>query len=137
MNRRLNNDKTENIKKKNFDKKQKNEFLNIGESFIKSKAKKLIRHTERNKNTNHINHKVQHLLYDPFTFVNAYAKISKNRGALTVGHIDDNMMELFGEEKAKEIAKKIKKGEYEFKPVKRTWIPKPGKINTFILLFCY
>ena len=81
--------KTENIKKKNFDKKQKKEFLTIGEFFIKSKAKKLIRHTERNKNTTHINHKVQHLLYDPFTFVNAYAKISKNKGALTEGHKDD------------------------------------------------
>lgn len=30
------------------------------------------------------------------------------------------------EKKAEKIAKKIKRGKYEFKPVKRTWIPKPG-----------
>jgi RNA-directed DNA polymerase len=34
---------------------------------------------------------------------------------------------LFGLEKATNIAKKIKKGTYTFKPVQRTWIPKPGK----------
>ena len=36
-------------------------------------------------------------------------------------------MQLFGKEKAQKIAEKIKKDKYEFKPVKRTWIPKPGK----------
>ena len=59
--------------------------------------------------------------------VNAYAKISKNKGALTQGHKDDNSMKSFGVEKAKVITDKIKKGIYKFKPVKRTWISKPGK----------
>ena len=60
--------------------KLKREFINSGQSFIRSKAKKLIRHTERNKHTTHVNYKVHHLLHDPFIFVNACAKISKNKG---------------------------------------------------------
>ena len=94
---------------------------------VEKLSNKLNRHTTRNKNTEHINHKIFHLLHDPFTFVNAYAKISKNKGALTRGHQDKRIMELFGLKQAKEIAKDMRAGQYKFGPVKRTWIPKPGK----------
>jgi len=66
-------------------------------------------------------------LHDPFIFVNAYTKISKNKGALTKGYKDNSDIEYFGLEKAQIIANKIKNNKYEFKPVKRTWIPKLGK----------
>jgi RNA-directed DNA polymerase len=59
--------------------------------------------------------------------MNAYTKISKNRGALTKERKDDNIVELFGITKAKKIAEQIKKGTYKIEPVKKTWTFKPGK----------
>lgn len=94
---------------------------------IETRSKYLKEHTRRNENIHHVNHKIHHLLYNPFTFINAYAKISKNKGALTEGIQDEKTIQLFGLEKAKTIAKKIKNDDYVFKPVKRTWVPKPGK----------
>lgn len=117
---------------KNKEKKilMKNEKLGIkkaGLALIKKLGQRMDRHTQRNLNTSHINYKIQYLLHDLFIMVNAYAKISKNKGAVTKGYEDDNAMKSFGIEKAKIIANKIKNGTYRFKPVKRTWIPKPGK----------
>lgn len=85
-------------------------------------------HTRRNKNTSHINYKIYYLLCNPYTFVNAYAKISKNKGALTKG-VDkhEQTMFFFGRSNAEQIAKKFKTNTYEWKPVRRTWIQKPGK----------
>lgn len=45
-----------------------------GELDISSMARKLKNFVSRNSNTSHINYKIHHLLHDPFTFVNAYAK---------------------------------------------------------------
>jgi nicotine oxidoreductase len=90
-------------------------------------SKRLRDHAERNKDGEHINHKIFYLLHDPFTFVNAYAKISKNAGALTEGYNEDGMMRLFGLEQATKIANKIKTGKYNFKPSRRNWVPKPGR----------
>lgn len=108
---------------------KKNSKQNIieGIEFIERLGRDLGGHTRRNEDTSHINYKIHYLLHDPFTFVNAYAKISKNKGALTKGVDDDNVIQLFGLENATNIAKKIKEDKYTFKPVKRTWIPKPGK----------
>ena len=111
------------LKRKN----KKQETFKLGKTEILRKAKKFNKHTKRNLNTNHINYKLFYLLLDPFTFVNAYTKISKNKGALTKGHEDEGTMEYFGIDAAKRIVDRIRKGKYKFKPVKRTWIPKPGK----------
>ena len=116
-----------NKEKKIFMKNEKLEMKKAGLALIKKLGQRMDRHTQRNLNTSHINYKIHYLLHDPFVMVNAYAKISKNRGALTKGYNDENMMKSFGIEKAKIITNKIKKGIYKFKPVKRTWIPKPGK----------
>jgi retron-type reverse transcriptase len=115
------------IKKKVLSQKERSELIKKGYEQIQQLSKKLKKHTKRNENLNHINYKIHYLLHDPFTFVNAYTKISKNKGALTEGYDDDNIMEYFGLTQAKKIAKQIKKGTYKFKPVKRTWVPKPGK----------
>lgn len=82
---------------------------------------------QRNQNGIHINYKIHHLLHDPFIFVNAYAKITKNKGAMTEKHDNEGIMKFFGLNEATKIATKIKQNKYKFKPVKRTWIPKPGK----------
>lgn len=93
---------------------------------IEERSRHLREHTRRNLDTAHVNYKIQHLLYDPFTFINAYAKISKNKRALTEGINEKRTIQLFGLEKASILAEKIKQNRYEFQPVKRTWIPKPG-----------
>jgi len=116
-----------NKEKKIFMKNKKLEIKKAGLALIKKLGQRMDRHTQRNQNTSHINYKIQYLLHDPFAMVNAYAKISKNKGALTKGYEDDNTMKSFGLEKAKIITNKIKKGTYSFKPVKRTCISKPGK----------
>lgn len=117
------------IAKKILNQEKTKKKINDAKIFITKLGKKLSRHVYRNEDTGHINHKIQYLLHDPFTYINAYTKISKNKGALTKGHFDEGDVQLFGIEKAKALAKKIKKGSYQFKPVKRTWIPKPGKKN--------
>lgn len=107
--------------------KEKKNLIKKEWAQIKKLSYQLNRHTQRNLDTNHINHKIQHLLHDPFTFINAYTKISKNKRALTKGYTDEQIMQLFGQNKVESIAKKIKENSYQFKPVKRTWISKPGK----------
>ena len=106
---------------------QKKMILDMGLHDIEKRSRHLREHTRRNIDTAHVNYKIQHLLYDPFTFINAYAKISKNKGALTEGINEEKIIQLFGLEKASMLAEKIKQNRYEFQPVKRTWIPKPGK----------
>jgi group II intron reverse transcriptase/maturase len=82
----------------------------------------------RNEDVNHINYKIYYLLCNPFIYVNAYAKISKNPGALTKGiKSDDEIMTFFGKSNAENIAQKFKNNNYSWKPTRRTWIPKPGK----------
>lgn len=92
---------------------------------------------KRNENIEHINYKIHYLLHKPFTFVNAYAKISKNKGALTKGiKSDEEIMRFFKISDAENISKQIKEDKYVWKPSRRTLIPKPGKktkrpIDTF------
>jgi hypothetical protein len=92
--------------KKLLSKKERKNLIERGKKQIKKLSYKLDRHTERNKNTSHINYKINYLLHDPFTFVNAYTKISKNKGALTKGYKDDGDIEYFGLKKAKILAEK-------------------------------
>lgn len=90
-------------------------------------SKALRAFSERNQLTSNVNYKVYHLLCQPFTFVNAYSKFSKNKGAYTLGYKDENIMEFFGKLNAQAIANKFRKGSYLWKPVRRTWIPKQRK----------
>lgn len=95
---------------------------------IIAKGKQLHNLRNRNLNTKHQNYKLHYLLCDPFTFANAYSKISKNKGALTKGiKEDEEMIKLFGISKAEVIAQKFKTNSYKWSPVRRKWIPKPGK----------
>lgn len=107
--------------------KKRIEFLIEGEKKIKRLGKRLMRYADRNLDTKHVNRKIFFLLRDPFTYVNAYAKISKNKGAHTEGYQDEKIMKYFGLKDAQKLAKEIGQGIYEFSPAKRTWIPKPGK----------
>lgn len=83
---------------------------------------------QRNEDTEHINYKIHHLLHRPFTYINAYSNISKNKGALSKGvKQDDEIMRFFGIREAETIAELIKSGKYKWLPTRRTMIPKPGK----------
>jgi len=108
-------------------KKERKQLLKQEQKRIQKLSKKLNYHTGRNKKTDHINYKIFYLLHDPYTFVNAYGKISKNQGALTKGYEDEEPIKYFGLANAEKIVKLIKSGQYKFKPVKRTWIPKSVK----------
>lgn len=106
---------------------EKQVYMGEAQNQIMKAGEHLMKLNHRNKDTNHINRKIYHLLCQPFTFVNAYGKISKNKGALAKGHLEEGTMELFGLKTATTIANSFKNGTYKFSPVRRTWIPKPGK----------
>lgn len=107
----------------------KNSFsLNKAVSEVESKSGYLNSFRLRNENTSHINYKICHLLHKPFTYVNAYAKISKNSGALTKNvKENEEIMRFFHLSNAENIAKEIKSGKYTWSPTRIKYIPKPGK----------
>ena len=95
---------------------------------IKLRTSHLNNLRKRNLDTGHINHKLYHLLYRPETFINSYGNICKNRGSRTLGiKGDEGYLLSFGIDKAKTLANKFKTNSYDWKPTRRTWIPKPGK----------
>lgn len=95
-------------------------------SLVESMGAKLQRFTERNKDTTHINHSIYHLLLDPFTINNAYKNISKNKGSMTPG-VNPETIQGFGRPESQKIIEKLKNKTYQPSPVRRVWIPKPGK----------
>lgn len=104
------------------------DLVTQGPLIIADHSKFLEHHKQRNQDTNHINYKIHYLLEKPFTFINAYSRVSKNKGALTKATPkDEEIMRLFGFKKAQSIANKLKLGNYSWQPVRRTWLPKPGK----------
>lgn len=124
----VNNTSITESKKKVRTKKQKSQLLAAGQILIEKLAHKLNRHTERNTNVEYINKELYHILCHPFTYVNAYTRISKNKGALTTGVIeDDEVNKFFGQSNAIRIANKFKKKNYQWFPVRRVMIEKPGK----------
>lgn len=72
-------------------------------------------------------HKAQNLFKimtnNPELWMLAYAKVYPNKGALTKG-IDDNTIEGFNDERVTNIIKLLKEEMYQFRPVRRAYIPK-------------
>ena len=108
--------------------KQRKATLKLGQAIVEKLSIKLSAHTSRNTNIDHINHSIYHLLCQPFTFVNAYTKISKNKGALTKGVASDaEINRFYGQSDAINIARKFQNKSFIWSPVRRTMIEKPGK----------
>ena len=83
-------------------------------------------HTQNNKQHNHINKNLYFMMLKPATFINAWGNIKNNKGALTPGTTQQTL-QGFGLERAKAIVKRIKDNTFEPNPIRRKWIPKPGK----------
>jgi group II intron reverse transcriptase/maturase len=93
---------------------------------ILSKGNKLSSLLLRNKNTQHINHSIYHLLLDPFTLDNAYINLSKNKGASTEGVVPGSI-DGYSRTESITITKQLANRTYIPSPVRRVLIPKPGK----------
>mgnify|MGYP001218549228 FL=1 len=109
-------------------KKEKLQLKQKAENFNQTRSQFLMAHTQRNLKTDHINSKVYHMLTRPWTFITAYSNIALNKGALTAGiNPEETTTELFSVEKAIAIAEEFKNKTYKHKPLRGTWISKPGK----------
>lgn len=99
---------------------------NTQRTLVEEMGNKLNSFTKRNQQITHINHSIYHLLLDPFTINNAYKNISKNKGSMTQG---TNLQTIQGYSRleTQKIIKKLKDKNYTPAPVKRVWVPKPGK----------
>lgn len=62
-------------------------------------------------------------LFNPDFYLQAYGKIYAKEGNMTKG-TDEETIDGFGMKKVNEVIKLIKKEQYHFKPVRRTYIPK-------------
>src|SRR5262245_10863457 len=69
------------------------------------------------------------LLETPELWLQAYANINANKGALTPG-VGPVTMDGFSRERAANLIELLKDGQYRPKPVRRTYVPKPnGKMR--------
>jgi retron-type reverse transcriptase len=57
----------------------------------------------------------------------AYAKVMKNKGALTPGSDPNITADTFAGKQIQELSQSLKKGTFKWKPVRRIMIEKPGK----------
>ena len=112
-------------KKEKLQLKQKEGKLHIPNQ---TRSQFLMAHTQRNLNTDHINFKVYHILTKPWTFINAYSNISPKKSSLTLEKNSEEITTgLFSVESAIAIAQEFKNKTYKHKPLRQTWISKPGK----------
>ena len=65
------------------------------------------------------------LMEQPILWYEAYANIYANDGAMTPG-VDGTTLDGFSEARVATIIKRLKDGTYRFKPVRRTYVPKPN-----------
>ena len=63
--------------------------------------------------------RVQRLLYTPDLYLTAYGKLSRNKGAMTEG-----TTEGMSQEKIEQTIKALRDGTFQWKPVRRVYIPK-------------
>ena len=119
---------TKRLSRDSLTKTEKEVLLTTWKTRMQNSGRKLTNLAIRNRNTAKINYKLHYLLCDLFTFNNAYSKISKNKGALTLG-IDkmEITMKFYQNKEAEIIAQQFKTGNYKWSPTRRTLIPKPGK----------
>jgi len=61
------------------------------------------------------------------TLKRAFRRVKANQGAAGVDHQDIEDYERHFHQRIKRLSQKLKEGDYQAQPVRRTWIPKPGR----------
>jgi retron-type reverse transcriptase len=73
--------------------------------------------------------RVQRLLYNPDLYLTAYGKLYRNKGAMTEGTTEETV-EGMSQEKIERTIKALRDGTFQWKPVRRVYIPKKdGKMR--------
>jgi len=67
--------------------------------------------------------RVQRLLYNPNLYLTAYGKLYRNKGAMTEGATDETV-EGMSQEKIERPIEALRDGTFQWKPVRRVYIPK-------------
>jgi len=67
--------------------------------------------------------RVQRLLYNPNLYLTAYGKLYRNKGAMTEGTTEETV-EGMSQEKIERTIKALQDGTFQWKPVRRVYIPK-------------
>jgi group II intron reverse transcriptase/maturase len=67
--------------------------------------------------------RVQRLLYNPSLYLTAYGKLYRNKGATTKGTTEETV-EGMSQEKIERTIKALRDGTFQWKPVRRVYIPK-------------
>lgn len=93
---------------------------------MKLKGKYLQNFNQKCKNTRIIHNNIFWLLGKPHTYLNAYGNISRNKGSTTPG-LNKETLSGFSYEKCVNLAKQIQEQTFNPTPVKRMYVPKPGK----------
>ena len=65
-------------------------------------------------------------VYAPRTLWAAWEKVATNNGAAGVDQVSVAVFARTAAEEMASLSRQLREGSYEPKPVKRTWIPKPG-----------
>ena len=66
------------------------------------------------------------LIHNPDILTLAYSNIKSNKNSMTLG-MDPNTPDEMSTSRINLLSNKLKQGTYSFPPIRRTWIPKPGK----------
>lgn len=82
-----------------------------------------------NKNPEYINDKLIHIVADPEVLLLSYEIIKSNPGNSIPGS-DRRTLDKINPEWFSNASKLLKAGKYVFKPARRVYIPKKGKLNT-------
>lgn len=91
---------------------------------IKEKLDKLYKINK--KNPEKINDNLIKLVADTENLYNAYENLKKNSGILTLGSDKDDSPDNTQKETIEQISEDIKNNKYQWKPIKKIEIPKPG-----------
>jgi retron-type reverse transcriptase len=67
--------------------------------------------------------RVQRLMYNSNLYLTAYGKLYRNKGAMTEGTTEETI-EAMTQEKIERTIKAIREGTFQWKPVRRVYIPK-------------
>ena len=67
--------------------------------------------------------RVQRLLYTPDLYLTAYGQLYRNKGAMTEGTTEETV-EGMSQEKIEQTIKALRDGTFQWKPVRRVYIPK-------------